>query len=375
MTSNTMASNAATLMSKQHCKRILIATDAWAPQVNGVVKTLEATIGTLRQLGHEVTVIHPGLFRSFPLPSYPEIPVAWPSRHKTRALTDRFAPSHIHIATEGTIGWAMRRLCQNRHWAFSTAYHTCFPEYLRERLPVPIALSYAYMRHFHAASSAIMVATASIEDRLLSRGFRNIVRWGRGVDLECFNPHAAMPAEFATLPRPIFLSVGRVAQEKNLEAFLTLDLPGSKVVIGDGPACTRLQAEFPNVHFLGARAHADLPGYFAHADVFVFPSLTDTFGLVQIEALACGTPVAAFPVAGPIDVIGSSGAGSLHADLQHACMNALSISQTLCLQHASTHDWHSATNQFLSGLIEMTKSNRTRSTSLFVPPASILVAD
>jgi glycosyltransferase involved in cell wall biosynthesis len=335
-----------------HCSmRVLIATDAWSPQINGVVKTLEATIAELRRRGAGVEVIHPGLFRSIPLPGYPQIPIALPRRKSIAALLDAFAPTHLHIATEGPIGWVTRSLCIKRGLAFTTSYHTCFPEYLRERAPVPLWLTYSAMRRFHAPSYAVMVATASIEARLIARRFGKLVRWSRGVDLSRFHPDVAMPDDMARLPRPIFLSVGRLAAEKNLDAFLSLDLPGSKLVIGDGPELDRLARTYPSAVFLGAKPHHALPGYFAHSDVFVFPSLTDTFGLVQIEAMACGAPVAAFLVAGPLDVITQPGVGVMSDDLQTACLLALGLDRAACVAHAQGFSWRTATDQFAKELV------------------------
>ncbi len=336
--------------------RLLLATDAWAPQVNGVVKTLEATISRLRERGAVVMIIHPGLFRSFPMPGYPQIPLAIPRRGRIAGMIDSFAPTHMHIATEGPIGWTMRALCRKRRLHFTTSYHTCFPEYLRERMPAPLRLTYAVMRRFHAPSHAVLVATPSIEARLRARGFRHIVRWSRGVDLSRFRPDVPTPQDMPDLPRPVFLSVGRLAAEKNLEAFLSLDLPGSKLVIGDGPDRAKLMAAFPKAVFLGAREHKDLPGYFAHADVFVFPSLTDTFGLVQIEALACGTPVAAYPVAGPVDIITRQDIGALSNDLAAACLAALRADRASCTAHAQGYSWTTATDQFAGALVELNAS-------------------
>ncbi len=276
---------------------ILIATDAWEPQVNGVVQTLVATIRELEGRGQVVRLIAPHLFRRMPMPGYREIELAWPDRRLIRAILHDTRPEHIHIATEGPIGWAMRRIALSEGRVFTTGYHTRFPEYLRTRFPVPVGLTYAVLRRFHNAGQGVLVATPSIRAELERRGFRNVMHWGRGVDLSGFRPDADNDP-FAGLPRPIFLSVGRLAPEKNLDAFLSLPLPGTKVVIGDGPAAPDLKARFPEAVFLGAKAHADLPRFYACADAFVFPSRTDTFGLVLIEALACGLPVAAYPAPG-----------------------------------------------------------------------------
>jgi len=328
---------------------ILIATDAWEPQVNGVLKTLQATIGDLERRGMAVRVISPDLFRRVPMPGYREIELAWPDQRLIRAILRDFRPEHIHVATEGPIGWAMRRIARSEGRVFTTSYHTRFPEYLRTRLPVPLGLTYGALRRFHNAGQGVMVATASIREELEKRRFRNVMFWSRGVDLAGFHP-AVAAHHFAGLPRPIFLSVGRVAPEKNLEAFLSLRLPGTKVVIGDGPAAPLLKARFPDAVFLGARSHAELPAYYAGADVFVFPSRTDTFGLVLIEALACGLPVAALPAPGPLDIIGGSAAGIINDDLGAAALGALGIDRATCRRHAESFTWSRATDQFVANL-------------------------
>ena len=328
---------------------ILLATDAWEPQVNGVVKTLNATTRELQGRGHFVRVIAPHLFRRASLPGYPEIEVAWPDQRAIRRILGEGRPDHIHIATEGPIGWAMRRIARREGLIFTTSFHTRFPEYLRARLPVPVGLTYRALRRFHNAGSGVMVATNSIGTELERRGFRNIMAWGRGVDLSAFSPAPALDP-FEGLRRPIFLSVGRLAPEKNLEAFLSLSLPGTKVVIGDGPAAASLRAQFPDAVFMGSRDHAELPACYAGADVFVFPSRTDTFGLVLVEALACGLPIAAFPAPGPIDIIGGSGAGVIDDDLAAAAMSALTIDRSQCRRHAEGFTWDRATDQFVHNL-------------------------
>jgi glycosyltransferase involved in cell wall biosynthesis len=329
--------------------RLLVATDAWEPQVNGVVKTMRRTIDEIRGRGGVVDIIEPGLFPRFPLPGYPEIPIALPPPDKIGRLIAAFEPTHVHISTEGPIGWTVRRHCLRSGRPFTTSYHTRFPEYLRERLPIPIGWTYAMARRFHGRAQATMVATASIETELRDRGFRNLHRWSRGVDLTRFRPDAAS-LEFAALPKPIFLTVGRLAKEKNLPALLSLDLTGTKVVVGDGPERGALARQFPETVFLGARDHAQLAGLYAAADVFVFPSLTDTFGLVLIEALASGLPVAAFPVAGPLDIVADTAVGVLSHDLQAASLAALAIDRGGCRLHARNFTWEMATDQFLRGL-------------------------
>ncbi len=328
--------------------RILIVTDAWHPQVNGVVRTLQTTKAELEKLGHTVDVIAPDSFRTLPMPTYPEIRLAVRPGGKLRRMIDDLAPDAIHIATEGPLGFAARRYCLNRDIPFTTAYHTRFPEYIRDRVPVPLALSYAIVRRFHGPAHAVMVATPSIEADLKARGFRNIRRWTRGVDTELFRPRGKAP--FDDLPRPVFLYVGRVAVEKNIEAFLALDLPGTKVVVGDGPQRAELQAKFPAVRFLGAKHGDDLAAHYAAADVFVFPSRTDTFGLVLLEALACGVPVAAYPVPGPLDVLDGSSVGILDEDLRAACLKALEVPAGACRDYALKFSWRASAEQFLSNL-------------------------
>jgi glycosyltransferase involved in cell wall biosynthesis len=327
--------------------RIALITDAWPPQVNGVVRTLQRTKQELEMLGHRIEVIAPDRFRTFPCPTYPEIPLAILPGRKMARLLDDIAPEAIHIATEGPLGRAARAWCLKRKLPFTTAYHTRFPEYVAARFAVPLAWTYGMMRSFHAPSSRIMVATPSIEEDLIARGFKNIGRWSRGVDLDLFHPNAPAVLD---LPRPIHLYVGRVAIEKNIAAFLQLTLPGSKVVIGDGPLRPQLAAQHPDVHFLGAKFGDDLARHVAAADVFVFPSLTDTFGLVMLEALACGLPVAAFPVAGPKDVVRDGEVGALDWDLGKAIDRALALPRAACRAYATEFSWEAATRQFLNNL-------------------------
>ncbi len=330
---------------------IAIISDAWQPQINGVVRTLARTMQELIGLGHRVEMIAPGDFRTVPCPTYPEIRLAlWPRRHIARRL-EEIRPDAIHIATEGPLGHAARAHCKAHHLPFSTAYHTRFPEYIAERFSCPLALSYAILRRFHAPASSVMVATRSIADDLTARGFRNIRHWSRGVDLDLFKPRPGdFPETLRDLPRPIHLYVGRIAVEKNIEAFLALDLPGTKLVVGDGPQRAALQRRFPKTVFVGAKQGTELAQHYAAADVFVFPSLTDTFGLVVLEALASGVPVAAFPVAGPRDVLGDSGAGALDWDLGRAVRQALAVPTDRCRAHAETFSWQAATGQFLANL-------------------------
>ena len=331
--------------------RVLIVSDAWHPQVNGVVRTLEATAAWLRGQGHAVEVIGPGGFRAVPAPSEPALRLAVLPARRLARLVDAFAPDAVHIATEGPLGWAARALCRRRGWPFTTSFHTLFPDYLKARLGVPRRWSWAALRRFHAAAAAVLVATPRLEALLAAQGFARLRRWERGVDTALFRPGLADP--FAGLPRPVFLSVGRLAPEKNLPAFLGLDLPGSQVVVGDGPAAAALRARFPRAHFLGARSGEALAGCYAAADAFVFPSRTDTFGLVMLEALSCGTPVAAFPVQGPLDVVGDAPVGVLDPDLRAACLRALRADRAACRRHAEARSWEAAARRFQDLLVPL----------------------
>lgn len=332
--------------------RIAIVTDAWTPQVNGVVRTLTTTVDTLRARGHELLVIAPDRFASLPCPTYPEIRLSLARRSAIARLLDDFAPEAIHIATEGPLGLIARRLCLRRGWPFTTAYHTQFPAYVARRTGLPESLFWRYIRWFHRPAARVMVATASIEAELASRGLTKAHRWSRGVDLAQFTPDRPAPAEFAGLERPIQLYVGRIAVEKNIEAFLGGRHPGSKVVVGEGPARATLEARFPDAIFLGRRSGAALAACYAAADVFVFPSRTDTFGLVIVEALACGTPVAAFPVPGPIDIV-TDASGALSEDLDRAIDAALFCAPSECVARGRAFSWDRATDQFVDGLIDM----------------------
>ncbi len=334
-------------------RRILIVSDAWHPQVNGVVRTLSTVTVELRDMGHTVEVIGPGGFRTVACPSYPEIALSvFPGRRLAR-LIEAFQPDSLHIATEGPLGIAARRWARRRQFPFTTAFHTRFPEYVRARTRLPAGPIYAWMRRFHASGQGTMVATASLRAELAARGFRNIRPWSRGVDLSLFRPE---PQENWNLPRPIFIYVGRVAVEKNIGAFLALDLPGSKVVVGGGPQLAALRRDWPHVMFTGAKHGPDLARAYAGADVFVFPSLTDTFGLVILEALACGTPVAAFPVTGPVDVLADAGGriGAVNADLRAAALEALTADRAACRRHAERYTWRACAESFLSHLVPPT---------------------
>ncbi|MEO8667975.1 MAG: glycosyltransferase family 1 protein [Bauldia sp.] len=330
-------------------RRLLIATDAWRPQVNGVVRTLEQTGEELRRLGIEVVMLTPAAFRTVPMPTYPEIRLvlAWPGA--IAAEIEAAKADHVHIATEGPLGFATRKWCLNGRRPFTTSFHTRFPEYVSARMPVPESFTYALLRRFHNAGLGCMVSTDSLERDLAARGFRHLMRWSRGVDGELFHPRpdAAEP----DLPRPIFLYVGRVAVEKNLGAFLDLDLPGSKVIVGEGPSLASLKAAHPKARFEGALFGESLARAYASADVFVFPSRTDTFGVVLLEALASGVPVAAFPVPGPADVIGGTGVGVLSEDLREAALAALRVPRDKCREFALQRSWRAAARQFLDNIL------------------------
>ncbi len=335
--------------------KIAIVTDAWQPQINGVVKTLSQTAHVLRTLGHEVCVIEPNQFRTFPCPTYPEIRLAWFPYRRLSALLRNFAPDAVHIATEGTLGAAARKWCLRYGMPFTTSYHTQFPEYVRARVPIPLALSYAHLRRFHSSAARTMVATPAMQRQLEERGFRNIVRWTRGVDVVLFKPG---DRQFLSFPRPIAMYVGRVAVEKNIEAFLQIRWSGTKVIVGDGPAREELQAKYRGAQFVGYKFGEELASHVAAADVFVFPSRTDTFGLVLLEAMACGVPVAAYPVTGPIDVVRNGVTGVLDEDLSAAAEAALRIERENCRAHALTHTWEHATRQFVSQLARRTEHRR-----------------
>jgi glycosyltransferase involved in cell wall biosynthesis len=337
--------------------RILIATDAWHPQVNGVVRTLTSLARSASTLGAEIDFLTPDGFPSLALPTYPGLRIALPNPRKIAARIEAASPDAIHIATEGPIGWAARAYCRRRKLAFTTSYTTRFPEYIAVRSIIPASLSYAVLRHFHAAAAMTMIATPSLRQELSARGFGRLGSWTRGVDTELFAPDH--PAEL-DLPRPIFMTMGRVAVEKNIEAFLALDLPGSKVVIGDGPQRAALARQYPKTRFLGEKTGQDLTSHLAAADVFVFPSLTDTFGVVQLEALACGTPVAAFPVTGPLDVIADHPVGALDMDLRSACIRALSLSREACRSFALERSWENSARQFVGNLTVLQPSRSPR---------------
>src|ERR1700716_839942 len=326
--------------------RILVATDAWHPQVNGVVRTLIMMAEAARTFGVDVSFLTPLSFRTVATPSYPDVRLALPYPAKIARLIADARPDSIHIATEGPIGLLARRYCRQHRLPFTTSFHTRFPEYISARLPIPESWIWAALRAFHGPSQAVMAATPALAAELRSRGFRNVVLWPRGVDAGLFHPR---PVDLG-LPRPVFLCVGRVAVEKNLEAFLDLDLPGTKVIVGDGPALMALAGNYLQAVFLGARQGDALAEAYAAADVFVFPRKTDTFGLVLLEALASGLPVGAFPVTGPRDVIGTEPVGVLNDDLQAACLSALTISPQACLAFAGKHGWEASARAFVENI-------------------------
>jgi glycosyltransferase involved in cell wall biosynthesis len=328
--------------------RVLIATDAWHPQVNGVVQTLNAVAQAARPLGATIMFLTPQQFPTVALPVYREIRLAIPDPRAVLARLREANIDAVHIATEGPIGHVARAICRRNKIPFTTSFHTRFPDYISARLPIPKhwteRWTWAWLRCFHAPASTVMAATPTLARELTARGFRNVGLWPRGVDTAQFHPRHGIDLG---LPRPIFLTVGRLAVEKNLDAFLCLDLPGSKVVVGDGPARAKLTQRYPDVTFLGARRGEALAAVYAAADVFVFPSRTDTFGLVMLEALASGLPVAAFPVPGPQDVIGDAPVGILDTDLRAACLAALTIPRAACRAHACRMTWADSARRFL----------------------------
>ncbi|WP_070107795.1 glycosyltransferase family 4 protein [Burkholderia plantarii] len=333
--------------------KIMIVTDAWEPQVNGVVRTLKSTSRELTALGHRVELLTPLEFRTIPCPTYPEIRLSLFPYARLRSRIDEFAPDALHIATEGPLGMAARRYARKHKLPFTTAYHTRFPEYVQARFGIPLSATYRFLRWFHGASLAVMAPTPVVKQDLETFGFDNVVLWTRGVDLDIFEP---MESKVLNTARPIFLYVGRVAIEKNVEAFLKLDLPGSKWVAGEGPALAELKSRYPEANYLGVLTQAELAKVYAAADVFVFPSKTDTFGLVLLEALACGTPVAAYPVTGPVDVLGDGNAGAMNDDLREACLEALKIDRTDARAWAERFSWRAASEQFASHLKPLPKT-------------------
>ncbi len=343
--------------------RITLVSDAWTPQVNGVVRTLTTTVAMLLQRGHAVQTITPDLFLSVPCPSYPEIRLALTSPRRIARLIDGFRPEAVHIATEGPLGWLARRWCIGHGVPFTTSFHTRFPDYVAARTGLPPRLLWRWLARFHAPARHVLTATARLAAELHEHGIRSTRLWSRGVDLGQFNARIPPPPSYAGLRRPIQLYVGRVAVEKNIAAFLVINVPGTKVVVGNGPELEALQKRYPEVVFLGALHGHDLAAAYAGADVFVFPSRTDTFGLVMIEALACGVPVAGFPVAGPLDVVGDDGCGTVEgwhvrvgavdADLGEAIRLALTARRANCARYAQSFSWDRCLDQFLTALAEI----------------------
>ena len=333
--------------------RIAIVSDAWRPQVNGVVRTIETVVKLLQAEGHEVEVFGPDRFRTLPCPTYPEIRLSLFPSARLHHMLKLFAPDAIHLVTEGPLGWAARTFCRKRDIPFTSAYHTRFPEYVRARIRIPIAWSYAFVRIFHAPSSAVLVVAQSIRDELVTRGFKNLVPWSRGVDITAFRPH---PREQTDDARPIWLYAGRVAVEKNIKAFLDLDLPGSKWVVGGGPQFKELKRRYKNVHFFGSVDTDELSYRYSQADCFVFPSRTDTFGLVMVEALASGIPVAGYPVPGPLDVVTNDKVGAVDEDLRTACLAAIGCDPADCRAHAETFTWAECARQFRDTLRPIPRS-------------------
>ena len=339
--------------------KLAIASDAWHPQVNGVVRSLAATVERLKRRGHDVLVVEPGLFRTIPCPTYPEIRLALHCGRCVAGMLDRFAPDCVHVSTEGPIGWATRKWCMKRKRHFTTAFHTRFPDYVSIRTGIPASWIWKVMRRFHGAADRTFTATSTLAQELESHGLARTHHWPRGVNLDQFSPNVTPHPELLRLPRPLLLSVGRVAVEKNIEAFLQCSVPGSKVVVGEGPALESLRRRYPHVSFPGAKHGAELASCYAAADVFVFPSRTDTFGLVNIEALACGVPVAAYPVPGPLDIIGADGRGvhggrgfigALDEDLANAIRRALTADRAAAVAEARLYAWDHCTDLFLAGL-------------------------
>jgi len=329
--------------------KLAIVTDAWYPQVNGVVTTMSSVIDCLREQGVTVEILEPGAFRTVPCPGYPEIRLAVNVGGVGRRL-EALAPDRVHVVTEGPLGLAAMRFLRRRSWRHTTSFHTRFPEYVRARLPfVPLSWGYAWLRRFHGDSQAVLVPTAGMARDLGQRGFERLRVWSRGVDTRVFHPEAAFDTG---LQSPLFLYAGRLAPEKNLEAFLELDLPGTKVLVGDGPSRTRLEATFPDAVFPGYRHGHDLAAWYASADVFVFPSRTDTYGVVMLEAMACGTPVAAYPVTGPIDVVRDGETGRLDEDLRGAAIDCLDLCRETCAAHGRSQDWRTSARFFLEQTVD-----------------------
>lgn len=330
--------------------RIALISDAWHPQINGVVTTVTNTVATLLKLGHEVELITPDRFKTYPWPGYPDVGMAFLCGPRLRPIIKAFKPDAIHLVTEGSIGYAARRYCREFGYRYTSSYLSQFPEYFKLRTGFPMMISEAYLRWFHSESARVMVATVSLEQEMRQKGYQRLARWSRGVDTTLFHP---LTKDFIQDPRPIFMFTGRVAIEKNIEAFLKLDLPGTKYVIGDGPHKELLTKKYPAVRFTGYQQGESLARFMAAADVFVFPSLTDTFGVVLLEALASGVPVAAFPAQSPKDIVTDARVGILSENLQHAALAALSLDSQTCRNYALEYTWEKCTQQFVDNLVSM----------------------
>jgi len=352
---NAVAKSASTVAAESQLtdtRNITIISDAWFPQINGVVRVLSSVRRELEAMGHRVEIIAPNRFRTLPCPGYPEIPLSILPKRVMSELLDTGRTDAIHIATEGPLGISARTWCRRNNVPFTSAYHTKFPEYIHARTRIPLNLLYLGMRRFHAPSTSVLAPSASVYHELSARGFRNVHKWSHGVDTDVFRPRGK---DYVDLPRPILMFIGRLAIEKNVRAFLEMDFPGSKVVVGDGPQRKELMRAFPAAEFRIAKGDEELSRYFSAADVFVFPSRTDTFGLTMLEALSCGVPVAAFPVTGPLDVLGMEAAGETEAgcldeNLVTAVERALSKSPEACRRFAAQFSWRRVADEFLEQL-------------------------
>jgi glycosyltransferase involved in cell wall biosynthesis len=333
--------------------RIAVVSDAWRPQINGVVRTVETVAQLLGAQGHDVEVFGPDRFRTLPCPTYPEIRLSLFPSARLAHMLKLFAPDAIHVVTEGPLGWAARAFCRKHGIAFTSAYHTRFPEYVHARIRLPVSWSYALVRRFHAPSAGVLVVAQTIRDELAARGFKNLVPWSRGVDITAFRPRVRDAHEGE---RPIWLYAGRVAIEKNIKAFLDLDLPGTKWVVGGGPQLAELRRRYKGIEFFGPVDTEELSMRYAQADCFVFPSRTDTFGLVMVEALASGVPVAGYPVPGPLDVVTVPGVGAIDEDLRAACIAAVAGDPVACRRHAESFTWSRCAEQFLANLRPIPRS-------------------
>lgn len=350
--------------------RLAIATDAWLPQVNGVVRTMIETVSRLQKRGFDIELVSPEKFTTISCPGYPEIRLAVAPWFGVRKALGKFCPDIVHITTEGPIGWSARAWCLKHKVPFTTAFHTRFPEYVAERTPLSANMLWPVMRKFHNGSRAVLTATQSLRDELEGRGIKKTHLWSRGIDHQLFHPAYDAHPELRDLPKPIMLSVGRVAVEKNLTAFLDCPVQGTKVLVGDGPARAELESQYPDAVFLGTRGGAELASIYATADVFVFPSKTDTFGLVIVEALACGLPVAAFPVPGPLDIIGANGrgrdgglseaVGCLNVQLSDAIVEALNINRASAADYGKSFCWEHCTDQFVAGIASADPNHPTQ---------------